>query len=277
MTNDFILSTINFLERTNLRVHLPGFREVELTEGKKNIKIELCSYLGQADIESNIILTTTIFFTLLDSYLDVKYPTLEGLSFAAKYRNLPSSNDYDVILKEIFRVLKIFRNATVHSKSAITRNNDRIIVAYNHNGRLFHLEINEMCVELIYTVILLIIEDNNYCPIHRIGMLRKYFNDIKANIFSISDEFGNQNLQNINNGVVLKWRVRYLLTNPEFSVDKENGIIKVNRFDYSYDSYSADYLIDIEGIKYILPDEILDNNGEIIIQDIAQWELLSSI
>lgn len=271
MITHFINSTINLLKRSDIRIHFPEYREVLLEEEGKTHTVHLFASdsFHQTKMEENLIFTALTFFTLLDSYIDVKDPSLEGGTLKIRYERLPLSNDNEIILKEIYRVLKIFRNSVVHSKSAITFQNNQIKIDYTFRGTNFKLEINKYGLELIYSVILMMLSTNP--TLHDEGILRSYYDDIRQNLKNISDEFGIDNLILISNAIRLKRNVRYKIKNPNYLVDKDKGIVQIKRYDFEM-GFSADYLITVENVYYLIPDEILDTNSTVPINEIYDWQ-----
>lgn len=161
-----------------------------------------------------------IFFSIIDTFIDINYPNLEGQSFAKKYHDLQTTNDIDIMFKEVYRILKILRNASIHSKNSVSvRNDNSILVDYNFKGTNFKLEMSKHCLELIYSLIFFVIKDMKYPLDYKEGLMRTYYEDIKRNIVIISDDFGVNNLASISSRLRLKRTVRYNVINGTFSID----------------------------------------------------------
>lgn len=276
MINIFLKNTIDMLYRSDIRVHIPSFNKLELNVEKRTLFLEIEEFANQTRLEENLIFCSMIFFTLIDTKIDIEYPYLEGDSFRRKYLKLPGTNDEEIIIREIYRILKIIRNATIHSRNSIELKDDNnIIIDYTHRVRKretkFHLSITKYGLELIYTLIILYLDDNNYCYAHKLGLLRTIYDDILLNTSKVSDDFGEQNLSRLSNGIRLKRNVRYLITNPDYIIDASKRILIINRI--KFQDYPVDYIIHNENNSYIIPDDILNKKGILEVDEMDKWNL----
>ncbi len=276
MINDFIEKTIKLLQCSDIIIRIPENRKLEIEGVEKLLCIKTSEVYCQMELQENLIIHVMIFFTLLDTYIDIRYPNLEGESFAKKYCNLKVSNDMEVMIREIYRILKMFRNASIHSRNAIcVRDDNVIIVDYPFRGTNFKLEMSKSCLELIYTLIFLIIKDNKYPIIYIEGLMRTYYDDIKSSV-TISDDFGTNNLTSISSGLRLKRIVRYEVENPTFTIDSNTQMITINKnqlCEWEQEHCSIDYKITVDGKCYLIPDETLEEGGVINISDLTSWAI----
>lgn len=281
MVNEFIEKTIKMLQRSDIIIHMPEHRKLEFNGELKTIYIEVSEVVGQTQLQDNLIFHLMVFFSIMDTFIDINYPHLEGQSFAKKYCDLQATNDIEIMIKETYRILKILRNASIHSKNAISvRNNNIIIVDYKYKGTAFKLEMSKNCLELIYTLIFFLIKDMNYPLIYKEGLMRTYYDDIKSSITTISDDFGVNNLASISSRLRLKRIVRYKIINPTFIIDSNKQLLTINRYQLheSEKEYSAsDYHITANSKCYIIPDEILGINGEISFFSLIPWEINDNV
>lgn len=274
MLNDFIRDTINLIEKSNFELQFPEIFDTILEEdNNKKISMEFIDYTGiTVNVKNNFLLISSILFLLVDTYLDTIYSNIEGQSFKQRYENIDDSDDIDIIFKEIYRILKLIRNATIHSKSAITINNNVYTINYNFRTTNFNLSISKQSFENLISLVIFIIngKNNNTINEYIVSILRTYYRDIKANII-INDEFSNQ-LLDINNTLYLKNMRRYRVLNPRYTI--ENNLLSIIPFEIHEveKSFSGvDYVIDYENIKYLLPEETLNDNT-ISTQDIDKWK-----
>ena len=274
MLNDFIRDTINLIEKSNFELQFPEIFDTILEEdNNKKISMEFIDYTGiTVNVKNNFLLISIILFLLVDTYLDTIYSNIEGQSFKQRYENIDDSDDIDIIFKEIYRILKLIRNATIHSKSAITINNNVYTINYNFRTTNFNLSISKQSFENLISLVIFIIngKNNNTINEYIVSILRTYYRDIKANII-INDEFSNQ-LLDINNTLYLKNMRRYRVLNPRYTI--ENNLLSIIPFEIHEveKSFSGvDYVIDYENIKYLLPEETLNDNT-ISTQDIDKWK-----
>jgi len=135
---------------------------------------------------------------------------------------------------------------------------------------------NITCLELIYTVILLVIEEN-YPFIYLEGLMRTSYDDITDSLELISDDFGSESILNISSSIRLKRKLRYKIESDVILDSEKNELniinySKPNEWEKEYTS--TDYYISLNGKNYIIPDEILDKDGNLSFYDIAEWEIL---
>lgn len=276
MINEFIDKTIKFLKTSDIHIHLPG--HIKLEVGKTLIiYAELSDDCHQMKIEDNLIFHTIIFFTLMDALIDNNYPSMEGLSFRKKYDGLPCNSDLEIISKEIYRILKIFRNASIHAKTSISViHNTDILIDYNHIKTNYKLHITKTSLELIYTCIFVIIGDYGYTKDYKMGIIRSIYDEINYGTIDIQDDLGPNKLVDISNKLRLKRIVRYKILNPIWREDSTNGVITITKHSLHPNEigiYSCDYLINYLGNKYLIPDETLKTDGSIAIAGISSWKI----
>jgi hypothetical protein len=233
---------------------------------------------GRASISENYILVVILFFSVLDGKVDMDFPHLEGKSYLKKYKELPKSNDDEIIHSQIFRILKALRNASIHSKTAFEVNSNILTCSYKtKKGTPINIEITTTGLELVFTIVLQLlspIED------YRNQSLRRtYYDDIKSQTITFTDECESSGLLNITNEIRLKRGVRYHIKNPTFIVG--NGSVQITRI-YHLDAetqlfQSCDYEIQIEGNQYIIPSEVLDSSNKVSLVELTNWEIYSVV
>ncbi|MGV3267570.1 hypothetical protein [Cytobacillus pseudoceanisediminis] len=277
MIDKFIRQTIGLLKKSDIVVRPTVIRPVELNHqdnSSPTVHMSLHDSYGGAMLEDNFILQIMIMFSVMDALIDRKYPDLGGESFHKKYREMPDGTDEQIMFKEIYRILKVLRNASVHSMNSVSLEaNHSIVASYTHKGTEFSLNISKNGMELIYTFIFNLINPpmtkltNN----HILGIQRTLFDHIKANITTFSDEFGTD-LGEISGELRLKRIVRYYVQNPMFV--KSNDSIKITT-EYKLQSdfeihYGVDYQIQIDDKTAVLPSEVLIGN-EIPLNNLEIW------
>ena len=262
VNQQFANQIIGLIKGSDMLIHEPEWREVFLNEnGGTTHKMNLSDSLyKKTEIKNNEVLLVMLLFSMLDAYVDATYPTLEGESFAYKYRNLSSSNDTEIIIREVYRILKILRNASIHSRSNVQRtSNNELYTQYSrtmHNRITnFELKISQMGLELIGTFIMIIITFNqlNRSDSYKLALLRTFYDDIQKEILTISDEFGIDNLSSISEELRLKRGSRFMIMNPRFTKETEFKIEKLNVSDMEKEFADYEYIVSIdETQKYIV-------------------------
>ena len=279
MDNEFIDSTISFLKRIDLNLSLPSIKELNVTQKEDSKTLHLegedVAYIGQTPINNNIFLHIIIFFGLLDSYIDKNNQQFEGYSFAKKYRNMPNNTDLEIIIKELYRVLKIFRNTVIHSKSHLIQNENDLMIDYYYRSTQFHIDTNVSALELIYSAIIFIIKNNIYPLNYNTGLLRSYYDKINSNINNLKDDLPTPELNNISSEIRLKPNLRYQIKDANYN-SLNNNTIRIPRSENEdvVKGCEFDYIINLNNKNYILPNELLNNNNrKIEINELEFWEL----
>ncbi|RFB53133.1 hypothetical protein [Bacillus thuringiensis] len=276
MMNNFIEQTIDLLKRSDIYVRQTEIRPVKFKfeEGKNCPSLHLsCSdSYGGAKLSNNFILQTMMMFTVLDAAIDIRYPHLQGESYRKKYQSLPDSTDDEIILKGIFRVFKLFRNASVHSMSSINYDSDKMSVSYTYRQTSYNIEISKYGFELLFTYILDILDPlDKFTSHHHTSLNRKIYDEIKREIITFNDEFG-AGLLDISNQIRLKRVVRYYIENPKYlKVDGNIQITSIYELEPMIeDHYGVDYLIELDSLQYLIPAEVLNNN-QISTDEMQHW------
>lgn len=222
-------------------------------------------------LNENIVIQVTIFFTLLDNYIDFNYPNLEGESFSKKYKELPDNNDQQIIIKELYRIFKLLRNTVVHSLSNL-EGKASVKISYNYRKTDFILDMSKLGFELLISLVLFLLDNQIKCQAYKTGIMRTYFKDIKSNIYKFEDEFGTDNFYQTNDNLYLCRRRRYQIINPKYQILKSK--IKISKYKISdlEKSYAAaDYYIIFKEQEYIVPNEVLNENGLISFKNLKAF------
>lgn len=269
MNNEFLEQTLKILKYTDLSVHFPEFVEVTMEGDKRRMSMALEGTSGGLHIKDNFVLQAMIFFGLIDAHIDLHNPELEGEHFADKYKKLSAANDSGIMIKEIYRLLRILRNAAIHSRTAISIDKKNIESTTKDSN--LHLSIAGL--ELIYTFILLLIQESNSSDEHKTSLLRTYYDDIRQDIILLQDKFGNH-FADISTGPRLKRVVRYRVQNPVFQVDSDTQSLCIKKHalkEHEAKHADYDYIVNINNSSFLIPNEILDESGKIGLKDIKKW------
>jgi len=269
MNNEFIEQTLKILKYTDISIRFPEIRNVTLEGDKRTMHMFLEGSSGGLRIKDNFILQVMIFFGLIDAHIDLHNPDMEGAGFLTKYKKLSAGNDYSIMIKEIFRLLRILRNSAIHSRTAISVDNNKIEAATDDSK--LHLRIAGL--ELIYTFVMLLIKESNSSEEHKTSLLRTYFDDIRKAIILLQDPLGN-NFADISKAPRLKRGVRYRVQNPVYKIDgvSQTLLIKKHVLKDSEAEYADyEYVLKIDNTSYLIPNEILDGSGKIGLEDIKEW------
>lgn len=251
------------LEDIGLKVRYPLIHHVDLDDdGGCNITVSFsCVEGNRVSIEQNPLLKLMNLFSLLDFFIDQKHPHLAGRSFYSKYKGLPRDDDYDIALKEIFRIAKVMRNALVHNSSAISFNSNGLNIEYKFRDTDFKIDLSHEALEYFYTAIVMYVKADLGQGEYFLGIMRGLYKDIILGINTFCDEFGTK-LHELSNGLVL---LRY-----------SRDVVRVNTYNHKRDKLyfpnyqsdfpkwrGADLLVNHNENMLLIPIEALDDEFSI--------------
>jgi len=272
MADDFIQQTVHFLKYSDIGINYPSIDPVELMPDG-TVGVHLCSFgfNGAAEIRENIAICVIILFGLIDMLVDQRCPELEGKSFRRRYDSLPSSNDYEIIFKEIYRIMRVLRNAIVHARSRISRTNDDLAIDYlDRRRKSTKLNMGALAVQLVFSLVVHYTKVPNTPYVTAI--LRSYYDDVLAGVDCFSDDLPGA-LRKISHGLRLR-RIRYRVQNPSYQIDEGRRELAVSRFELFDNELilrGVDYSVDIQDKLHIIPDEALNDVGAISLEEAAKW------
>jgi hypothetical protein len=273
MLKTFIKQTINLLKESDIRFQRTEIIPVTLIHetGVKQISLQSLAARSSAHLSDNLVLQVMMMFTLLDAVIDSKYPDLEGKSFRQKYLKLPCTNDEELIFKEIYRLMKMFRNASIHSMSAINFTEESVMIDYEHKNTGFKLEVTKLGVELLFTYIVEIFESQkDLTDNHILSLRRSLYDELISQINLFSDDV-QKPLQSIPlNQLRLKRSMRYCVGNPTYTINDKGDIEITSPYSADFPNRGVDYLVELKGKKALIPEEIL-KDYQFTYSDFNDW------
>lgn len=277
INNDFYSFNYDLLLKSNLLFNPRKAKSEEFFENNENGEEEIheriyikCSdrmSVSEIDILSKPILGAVILFGIFDTYLDSKYPSIQGKTFKQKHDNLPTSNNIEIIQKSFFRIYKLIRNAITHSASSITCLDSMTKINYVHRGTTFNLQIKDTHLIELYTASLLIINsefDEDRGLFMKEGLLKWYYDRIVDNSIAISDDCSFSTLSDI----IPLDPMRDIIVNAQYYIEDNNLVIKNNKF---IRRTTRDFAIEFEDECYVIPQEHLSSNS-IAIAELYKWK-----
>jgi len=106
------------------------------------------------------------------------------------------------------------------------------------------------------------------------AILRKYYDDIVQGIASFSDDIGSSLLP-IGRGLRLKRGRRYRVKNPHYEIRGNGNTLTISRYEVHVQEErwaGSEYHVSIDDISYLIPDEALNDSGEISMTEIEPWK-----
>jgi hypothetical protein len=272
---DYILSCIELLRSATDCPRLTERSSFELRADKTTCaKSDLEDHLFMNGVTIPNLLETSIYFMVLDSYIESMNPSLEGLSFRKKYESLPQANNEEVIISQVYRILKIFRNVMVHSMHSITRTQSGFHISYVNNNTNFKLEVSFKGIKYIKGFILSYLLQQNlaYSQKYNEYYYNAFYQDILHEIIDFSDEDGQ--LKKVNPSLTIYRFMRCDCNSIPFSISDDNIVFDIPDEYTDSTKYPIDINIEYQNTKYIIPAEIL-NNKSLNINELDEWKIKS--
>ncbi|MGZ2744485.1 hypothetical protein [Burkholderia stagnalis] len=271
--SQFIHHTLMLLEDVGMSVRYPEIRHVTLEEGGKiTTHMSFSSVIGtRVSIEQNPQMKFMMIFALLDFHVDATHPGMEGKSYKKKYENLPVNGDFNLIIRQLFRVAKVIRNALVHNPSAFSVGAGHLTVSYSYGGTTFSVKMSAEALANFYTMIVMYLKGDMGKGSYFIGIVRSIYRSFLAGISSFSDEFGSA-LEKPSAGTEIKPHARQVFLNPEHEA-KEGRIRIVIPERKIHEWEGMDFHISYNGDDFLIPSEVLDSALSISEHDLVNnWK-----
>ena len=131
--NYFTKSFLKQLESTKKNEHLPIMGNMNISDDEKTVlilRMEDKFRFEQKDVPQ--LFNGCLCFMIMDSFIDSIFPEMEGKTFKYKYENLPKNNNIEIMFSQIYRILKLYRNATVHHINGISITEKYLKINFDH-------------------------------------------------------------------------------------------------------------------------------------------------
>jgi len=149
MLSEFIKQTSQLIKQSDIQLHVPMIVKI----GDDNNLFSFSDSFSSASLSQNFLLNVFMFFGMLDAYVDSKYPSLVGGSYAQKLQQLPNTNLSESVLKDVYRIYKVIRNASIHNAGSISSSEDRISIQYLFKSTQYEIEISNKGLELLHSIV----------------------------------------------------------------------------------------------------------------------------
>jgi len=269
----FIHHTLMMLEDAGMSIRYPEIRRVTLDEqGKSTMHRHVSLMHGKrVSIEQNPQMKFMMLFALLDFYVDATYPDMEGKGYREKYKNLPAQGDFNLILRQLFRVAKVIRNALVHNLSSFAIADGHVNVDYKRGKEHFSLKMSMEAFTDFHTAIVMYIKGDMGKGNYFLGIMRSIYANILAGITHFNDEFGST-LEQLSAGIRMKPCVRQVVLHPPY--ETSGGVLRFAIAERQIPAWEGmDLYIVHNGEEFLIPREALDEDLSIAERDlIADWK-----
>jgi hypothetical protein len=260
MNSSFIHHTLIMLEDIGMSIRYPDIRHVTINkDGGINHYISACLMTGtRVSIEQNQQMKFMMMFTLLDFYIDSNYPDFEGKTFAQKYKDLPSENDFDLMLRELFRIAKVIRNSLVHNPSSFKIFDGKLDISYQFRGTDFVVKMSLDALSSFYTSLVMYTKGDLGKGDYFLGVMRSIYKRILDGVSCFSDEFSSE-LNTPPIGLKIKPYAREIIMNPEYVFKDSQIQIKIAERT-APEWQGSDFYIKHNGYEVLVPMEALGSD-----------------
>ncbi|VFR32081.1 hypothetical protein AMP9_2606 [plant metagenome] len=265
----FIHQSLTLLEDAGMSVGYPNIHWIA-QDGRQSSFFSAIQG-NRGSIEQNQHLKLVMIFSLLDFHVDTMHPGMEGKSYRQKYADLPINGDYDRMLRELFRVAKVMRNALVHNPSSFSIANKHVNIDYTHGKTNFRLEMSLEALAGFYTSIVMYLKGDMGRGNYFLGIMRSIYSNMLLGIKVFNDDFGNT-LEAPSSGIKMKWHTRLVHSNPQHQIsDGRIHILAPNRELQPWEG--LDFHIARNGDDFLIPREALNEDLSISELDlINNWK-----
>jgi hypothetical protein len=271
--NYFTNSLLNFLTSVRSEKHLPEINGLEMSnDGTKILTLKMEDKFQSYHEPIPPFFIGSLYFMVLDSYIDSLFPEMEGTSFRNKYDHLPKNNNTEIMFSQLYRVLKLYRNATVHNTHGIIITKDFLKIKYNHKQNKYLFIITHKGIEVIEDMILCFFyyESTNYSSFYKEYLYYSFFDDILKEIKEYNDEYAN--ILTINSKKINRIE-RFNCHSVEYNVFGDVIIFNIPDKLIKERNYAIDINIIFDEEKFIIPSEVIDNSKQMKIKELINFKL----
>lgn len=270
MDNKYISEILSIIKNSDIQlkeIEIRGVKYNDDVSDRSTLYIETVERIGfGASLSKSWIIESQLIFLLFDGYLEDMYSLDEGSSFKSRYENLPIASDMEIIKKNCYRIMKIFRNAVTHNLSHIVVDESGYKIGYtNKKNQSIRLDITNDSVQILYTLIVAFVigDIEIHTAGHYEGILLSYYKNMLNGISVLEDELGNSLIPLKNTFVELNTSVRYRVLNPRIIYEDE--VLKIKKYYPGSAEYACDYFITHGEDTFLVPEEIMMPAEEFLI------------
>jgi|GEM_PF-3320432 len=272
MSNDILSSVLTFIKESNLPLRYPNvIRYSKAYDGKFNTQWSSHVRVIENQLADQTVLSTLILFTAMDVFIDCLQPNIEGENFDKRYKSFQTnSDDFRVIVKEVFRILTLMRNTIVHRRSQTKIRGN--VYSWGDKSKPKYMECTYDGILYLNTLTVFLIEywtnENRYS----LSMIGTYYEKLRSEIIFYVDKFGST-LDSISPPVKLNLLRRYRNDVALTDADNSSGSFKVDRMVIHPEENAIDeFYVTWNGMHYLVPGEILGSESSIKFSTLPEWE-----
>ncbi|WP_153117780.1 hypothetical protein [Rhodocyclus tenuis] len=269
----FIHHTLMLLEDAGMSIRYPEIRWFIPDEQGRGMTHMYASLVQgkRVSVEQNPQLKFMMLFALLDFHVDATHPDMEGKGYREKYESLPAQGDFNLILRQLFRVAKVIRNALVHNQSSFAISGGYVNVDYQRGKIHFSLKMSMDAFKYFHTAIVMYVKGDMGTGNYFLGIMRSIYVNILAGTTHFKDEFGNA-LEQPSSDIRIKPHVRLVVLRPPYETSGE--VLRFAIAERQMPEWEGmDIYIVHNDEEFLIPREVLDEDLSIAERDlIANWK-----
>lgn len=285
MIDAFKNELLGFIYMGGIKFPAPSIIKVTFDEeGIATHHHKLISLAHQTSIGA--FLKHTLIHSLLDAVFESENPHMENQGYVTKYKALPEENNYEMAVKETYRILTMVRNVITHNKSKLSFADGRLVCSYEKIGPRkqeipIRLDISSGGLEILYSIAVMRSKLKGEVDHYHQLMIAAMYNTAIAKVADFQDEYRHGTgipLRTVCISRQIRWNRRYRVTSPEFEIHGDS--IRFTKFIVSEleQGWAGDeYLFNENGSDYVIPGEFLDDVGSIDRKELMSWKMINKI
>ncbi|MCR9884193.1 hypothetical protein NB554_10150 [Vibrio alginolyticus] len=282
--NNFYYFSARLLEESLIRTRLPNIHCFDIVGGKPKSNSKILDFTTRPPTPVPEELLGIVIFSILDSIIDIDNPQVEGCSFKARYDSLSSNDEQGIIFKEVYRVMKLIRNAMVHNRKNISKNNGEFSILYQNRGTDFHLKCSVGSIRELYNLSRVIIDHVDVEDRYFKLVLTELYNRFMSGVTVFTDEISSS-LQAVRKNEDFFFYERYRYSIDIKDIENRDGSLFLNRCNDKYHHFIESenkeviyencdeyFILDNEN-RYLVPGHILSEHGALPLESLNEWKL----
>lgn len=252
---------------------LPQHRLIEPCSRPRRLRFKATDTPPYVHLPARTVLALNVAYGLLADWQESQDPKLAGLDSWQRYLALPRKTALDKLMAETFRILRVFRLASLHANGVIQLREDGLIRASVVHQRCgLSLLITQAGLELLVSMVSGYLEsfDTPYSEAYQVRLWGQYFHDLVEEIRGFADE-DRVLYQFRHKG----WFNRYLrlnCDNPQLIREGDQYRIEIGKYADDPVRFPIDYYITLDHTLYIVPTEGLHLGGRLPVDELPYWQ-----
>lgn len=252
---------------------MPEHRHMEPYTRPRRLAFADPEVATERQVPGHLILALTSAYNLLADWYECQNPELATLGSWPRYLALPKRTGSEKLMAEIFRTLRIVRLAAIQSNGYIEVKDNGLIRAFcEYNRCALSLLTTETGLELLVSSVIYYLDAQSqpHSEAYVELMLGQYFTDIVGEIRSFGDD--DRVLFQFRQKCWFNRHQRFEVDNPRVQIEEDHYRIDMGRYGNNPARYPLDFYITLDDSLYIVPVEVLKDDGFISAKDFAKWK-----